>query len=190
MWNHLAEEVLNDGMYNLMTKYQGSVKDGTHLEAALDLLDHTKEIVKVFRDPRPIVDMKDSRLDKLSNFDKWLMEWSGGVELLECSKTEKSKMLLSDETFCDIISMLREFREICKIRIEKHEKCVVPAGINSDIVENFCASSVHFVTALRLIQMFYSTSTVLMHQFLDKVLFPKQKSNVPRSKNKYSQFRS
>ena len=49
MWNHLAEEVLNDDMYNLMTKYQESVKDGTHLEATLDLLDHTKEIVKVFR---------------------------------------------------------------------------------------------------------------------------------------------
>ena len=31
MRNHLAEEVLNDDMYNLMIKYKEFLKDGKHL---------------------------------------------------------------------------------------------------------------------------------------------------------------
>ena len=181
MRNHLAEEVLNDDMYHLMRNYQESLNDGTHLKATLDLLGHTKEIVKVFRDPRPIIDMNDSRLENLSNFDKWLMEWSDGVELLECSGSEKSKMFLSSETFSDTISMLRGFREICKTRIEKNGKSVVPAGINSDIVENFfcqqrtlCHGS---TTNPNVLQYKYGiNATILGQSAISK------KSNAPPSK--------
>ena len=65
------------------------------------------------------------------------MNWSDSLEKLECTQNERSKLFLTKETFSDTISMLRGFKEICKIRIEKQKKSVVPAGINSDIVENF-----------------------------------------------------
>ena len=137
MRNHLAEEVLDDDMYNLMIKYKESLKDGNHLKGTIELLDHTRGLINIFRDARPIFDMNDSRLEKLSNFEKWLVDWSDAAEKLQITHTEKSKIFLTNETFTDIISMLRGFKEICKRRIEMHKKSVVPAGINSDIVENF-----------------------------------------------------
>ena len=99
MRNHLAEEVLNDDMYNLMIKYQESLKDGKHLGATVELLDNTRQIIKVFRDPRPIIDMSDSRIDKLLKFDQWLMNWSDSLEKLKCTQNERSKLFLTKETF-------------------------------------------------------------------------------------------
>ena len=59
MRNHLAEEALDDDMYNLMSKYKESLKDGKHLESTIELLDNTRQVVNVFRDSRPICDLND-----------------------------------------------------------------------------------------------------------------------------------
>ena len=181
MRNHLAEEFLNDDMYNLMIKYQASLKDGKHLEATVELLDNTRQIIKVFRDPRPIIDMSDSRLDKFSKFDQWLMNWSDSLKKLECTQNERSKLFLTTETFSDTISMLRGFKEICKIRIEKQKKNVVPAGINSDIVENFfcqqrtvCHGS---NTNPNVLQYKYGINATILGQSSVS-----EKSNAPKSK--------
>ena len=132
MRNHLAEEVLDDNMYHLMNKYRETLKDGKHLDSTIDLLDHTREIINIFRDSRPLIDVNDDRFDKLSAFDKWLHDWRN-----EVPDSDKSKTFITKETFMDIISMLRGFTQICKRRIENEMKGVVAAGINSDIVENF-----------------------------------------------------
>ena len=84
---------------------------------------------------RTLCDVNDSRLEKLSEIDSWLISWSESVN--NGDDCGKSKMFITTETFQDVISMLRGFRQICLKRIQTEQKSVVPAGINSDIVENF-----------------------------------------------------
>ena len=88
-------------------------------------------MIEIFRD------INDKRLEKLSEIDRWLINWSETVESVDAPECEKSKMFLTKETFQDVISMLRGFRQICIKRIQTDQKSVIPAGINSDIVENF-----------------------------------------------------
>ena len=107
-----------------MIKYKESLPDGNHLEGSIELLNNTRQIINVFRDLRPVIDMNDDRLEKLSNCDKWLMNWSHSLDNLEGQENEKSKLFVTKETSTDTISMLRGFKEICKTRIEKtSEKC-------------------------------------------------------------------
>ena len=48
MRNHLAEEVLDDNMFNLMKNYQKSLPDGTVLDSTVDLRDHTRQMIRDF----------------------------------------------------------------------------------------------------------------------------------------------
>ena len=132
MRNHLAEEALDDNMYNLMVKYRDSLNHGKHLDGTIDMLDQTRKIMEVFRDSRPLCDINDKRLQILQDVETWLINWSDSV-----SEDEKKKSFLTKETFLDTISMLKGFKQICKIRIQECKRSIVPAGINSDIVENF-----------------------------------------------------
>jgi len=45
MRNHLAEEVLNKDMLNLMSQYKDSLSDGTHLNKTIELLEHTSAVI-------------------------------------------------------------------------------------------------------------------------------------------------
>ena len=48
MRNHLAEEVLDINMYNLMKHYKLSLKNGNILNSTLELLHHSSELIKIF----------------------------------------------------------------------------------------------------------------------------------------------
>ena len=50
---------------------------------------------------------------------------------------KKIKSFLSKETYIDSRSMLQGFLAICEKRINIQNKSIIPARINSDIVENF-----------------------------------------------------
>ena len=80
MRNHLADEVLDDDMSNLIIKYKESLEDGNHLKSTIELLGHTRGLINIFRGARPIYDMNEIRLEKLSKFEKWLVDWSNAAE--------------------------------------------------------------------------------------------------------------
>ena len=69
MRNHLAEEALDDNMYNLMVKYRDSLNHGKHLDGTIDMLDQTRKIIEVFRDSRPLCDINDKRLQILQDVE-------------------------------------------------------------------------------------------------------------------------
>ena len=102
------------------------------------MLEKTSILVQVFRDPRPINDLNDLRLSQLRDVETWLNNWEEQVKALESvTSAEKAKMLMSHETMNDVRSMLKGFGEICKQRVVIQKRSLVPAGLNSDIVENF-----------------------------------------------------
>ena len=55
----------------------------------------------------------------------------------ELSASERNKSFITRETHSDLVSMVHGFLSICKRRVKNDMKSVTPAGINSDIVENF-----------------------------------------------------
>ena len=138
MRNHLAEDVLDAEMLHLMKMYQQSLKHGDHLDATVSMLQKTSILVKIFRDPRPIGDINDERLLQLQEVETWLDSWEDNVNSMENVKAgEKSKMLMSHETVSDVHSMIKGFSEVCRRRVLEQKRSLVPAGLNSDIVENF-----------------------------------------------------
>ena len=138
MRNHLAEDVLNRDMLHLMKIYKESLADGAYLVKSIELLEHTSAIIDLFRDRRPIADINDERLRPLKSFENWLDQWADTVDKMSnATPLVKAKKLISKETYNDIISMIRGFLQICMNRITKQKRSIVPAGINSDVVENF-----------------------------------------------------
>jgi hypothetical protein len=99
MRNHLAEEVLNNEMLNLMKQYKNSLGEkGQIRNGAVQLLENTSHIDSIFRDMRPIATLNDPRLSTLHTVSEWFLEWERyGHE--KKSKTKKSnlKMLMSLE---------------------------------------------------------------------------------------------
>ena len=138
MRNHLAEEVLDVDMLNLMEQYQKTLIKGDHIQGAIDLLTHTSLLVKNFRDFRPISDMKDKRLAENQQVLEWFHSWQDTVLSKGKTAGEKQKMWISWETADDIKSLIIGFEQVCCRRISAG-RSVSPAGINSDVIENmFC----------------------------------------------------
>ena len=80
MRNHLAEEVLNDDMLQLMYDLRLTLgQDGRKLNATIDLLQQTSVLVAIFRDVRPIIDLSDHRLLKLRDVMRWFNQWEGAI---------------------------------------------------------------------------------------------------------------
>ena len=138
MRNHLAEEVLDVDMLNLMEQYQKTLIKGDHIQGAIDLLTHTSLLVKNFRDFRPISDMKDKRMAENQQVLEWFHSWQDTVLSKGKTAGEKQKMWISWETADDIKSLIIGFEQVCCRRISAG-RSVSPAGINSDVIENmFC----------------------------------------------------
>lgn len=137
MRNHLAEQVLDEDMLNLLIQFQKVLGDeGEDLAGSIELLHNTSLLVKFFRDDRPIKLADDPRLKQLMNIQSWFLDWEVMVSALDKSPSEKKAMLMTQETREDVQCVLTGFIEICQ-RVLKGTQSVTPAGINSDIVENF-----------------------------------------------------
>lgn len=91
MRNHLAEEMLDADMCNLMKHYKMSLKNGNILNGTIEFLENTSEIIKVFRDQRPILSTNDIRIHKLKSVLQWLRSWKEEVENASVSQKEKEK---------------------------------------------------------------------------------------------------
>ena len=138
MRNHLAEDVLNEDMLNLMKQYQISLINGNELSSTIEFLSITSNIVKLFRDPRPIKSTNDCRLGELSESLVWFQAWRD--ETSKSKEKRKEKLLPSAKCLDDIESLLQCFVHICTVHLSQFPHSgVVPSRFNSDLAENiFC----------------------------------------------------
>ena len=75
MRNHLAEEMLNYDMLNVMKHYQTQHSTPDELTATLELLDVTSKMIMVFRDRLPITNLTDVKLVYLKEAYTWFSDW-------------------------------------------------------------------------------------------------------------------
>ncbi len=123
MRNHLAEDMLDQNMLHLMKMYQASLKDGSHLAAAVDFLQQTSNIIQIFHDKRPVMNSSDPRLHQLQSALQWFQDWTD-----EAKGSKNKKMLPSWECLDDVRSMLVTFKEVCLMHLEDFPgQGVVPA---------------------------------------------------------------
>jgi hypothetical protein len=83
MRNHLAEDVLDENMLNLLRCYQKSLHKGSDLDSVIEFLENTSKIIKFFRDPRPIVSMSDGRIHEIKQVLIWFQSWRDEVSRFE-----------------------------------------------------------------------------------------------------------
>jgi hypothetical protein len=118
MRNHLAEDMLDTTMLNLMTSYQAGLNDGTHLAAAVNLLEQTSILIAIFRDHRPFTSMKDDRLSQLKKMLTWLEDWEKDIESQKMATGEKRKLLPSWECREDLKSLLVGFPQVVAMHLQ------------------------------------------------------------------------
>jgi shikimate kinase len=137
MRNHLAEQVLDHDMLNLMRHYRSSKgQEGACLDSSISLLEQTSKLVAFFRDSRPLTSTTDDRLHTLQDVLSWFLDWEIQVRATGGTTVEQNKKLISHETRDDIVCLIRGFLELVNRRLQASKRSIIPAGINSDIVEN------------------------------------------------------
>lgn len=62
-----------------LQKYQEHIQDAS-LDAVVDLLQHTSELVSLFNDRLYIGSTEDCRLYKLNEFHQWISQWAKALE--------------------------------------------------------------------------------------------------------------
>ena len=124
----------------VLQKYQEHLiktrNDGHDLDAVIELLQHTSEVVSLFNDRLYINSSDDQRLHKLNKFSKWMCHWA--------SETEgKSKNFISSKLWFDLQSMCLGFQSLVHYKMTRFPSAVIkPAIVNQDCVENhFCQIS-------------------------------------------------
>ena len=141
MRNHLAEEVLNSEMLNLILEYKASLANqGDILNGVLEFLKKTSKMIEVFHSTRPICTKDDERLKELAEINIWFSDWTRCVQAQKCKNADKSKQLMSNQCMEDINSCLQGFLDLCSMVLSGWQDAyLTPSLINSDVVENhFC----------------------------------------------------
>ena len=141
MRNHLAEETLNKDMLHLMECYKKSLGHrGSHLDSTIEFLKRTSKLIENYSDTRPITSLCDIRLKQNREIFDWFTAWQTSLENNQSLSTQqRNNCLMSYQTREDLASYILGFHEICKIHIAHTNWPVIPARVNSDIVENiFC----------------------------------------------------
>lgn len=136
--NHLAEEVLDCNMLQLMLDYKESKgSNGEYLCGAIALLEQTSILVRIFRDHRPLVTLTDPRIAQLKEVSDWFQSWETSI-IEDTELPHPQHCLLTRETRQDIQSCILGFLELVKYRIASSPGSgIVPMRLNSDVVENF-----------------------------------------------------
>lgn len=89
-------------------------------------------------DPRPVKDMSDVRLNELKESYNWFKAWEEEVCQSDTS-VKRYKSLITMETREDLDFMYFSVMSLIKLCIEEIHTEIVPARLNSDIIENiFC----------------------------------------------------
>ena len=139
--NHLAEEVLNEDMLQLMLDLRAHLGPrGAKLDATISLLQQTSILVNIFRDRRPMNDPSDPRIQQLRCVFGWFKEWEIDIHANYHTPADRNRRLLSAETREDLDICINGFCAMLKVRAKLSPgSSVVPARMNSDVLENtFC----------------------------------------------------
>lgn len=139
MRNKLAFDVLDQEMLHLMETYNASLQNASEeITAAIALLERTSFLVDLFQDNRPIKDLSDARVKKLTDVYSWFKAWEK-TESGDESVSKRHKGLLTMETREDIDFLYLGFMSLVDYSVNKLKHGIVPSRINSDVIENvFC----------------------------------------------------
>ena len=132
MRNHLAEDVLDSEMLNLLLNYKDTLGEkGSVLDGAIELLKNTSILISVFRDRRPLYSSDDDRLTQLNTVKDWFIKWQ--------TDSDRNN-IMSRECMEDVSATIEGFQQLCSyINREYPGWSIIPAMINSDPIENiFC----------------------------------------------------
>ena len=135
MHNHLAINVLNSDMLNLMRTFQGTLGDPHELDSTILLLEHTQVMIDIFCNINSKIEsMHDSHKEKLVQVLEFFHTW----EKESVSTKDKNRHLITRQTWQDIDSCIHGFIEMISVT-SKLSIPVVPGYFNSDFIENwFC----------------------------------------------------
>lgn len=144
MRNHLAEQVLDEDMYNLMSHHQESLGSaGRYLQGTIELLQHTAILCRNMRDSKAMTSYTDKRLSENARVQTWFKEWENwALNRTDCTEKERKSCLMTYQCREDLDSCLIGFDELCRRRFLNADSSgysIIPATINSDGIENnFC----------------------------------------------------
>lgn len=115
-----------------LQKYQEHTQDAS-LDAVVDLLQHTSEMVSLFNDRLYICSTEDNRLHRLNEFHQWISQWAKATE-------NQKNHFISTKLHFDLQSMCLGFQSMVHFKLLKDQNAVIkPAIVNQDCVENhFC----------------------------------------------------
>lgn len=105
--------------------YQHTLSNPRELEATLELISHTADIIEVFLDTNPLRAMKDSRVSKLQRASKYFRQFVN----------KDVKHSFTAETSYDIVCTIDGLLELIHYCVSRRIS-VVPGHLNSDIIEN------------------------------------------------------
>ena len=135
MRNHLAINVLNWDMLNLMKTYQSSLEDPSQLDGMVLLLEHTAPYIDIFSNCNSMIySVQDHRIQKLLDVLHFFQRWEGEYS----NPKDINKHLISSQTRQDIDSSIYGFIEMVNVATKLHIG-LIPGYFNSDLIENwFC----------------------------------------------------
>lgn len=117
-----------------LQKYQEhNSNDASALDAVIELLHHTSELVSLFNDKLFITSTDDARLNKLNSFYNWMCHWANESQ-------GHSSHFISSKLWFDLQCMCLGFQSLVHYKFRKFPSSVIkPAIVNQDCVENhFC----------------------------------------------------
>lgn len=112
----------------MLQHYATTLDNPGELTATIELLQHSSALIIFFKDRAPIHKRRDTRLDVLRNASQYFSQFKG----------VSPKESFTRETAYDIMCTVDGLLEFITRNL-KENKSIVPAFLNSDIVENhFC----------------------------------------------------
>jgi len=108
-------------------------KNGSTLDACIELLEHTSRVVELFSTSRHCISsVNDKRMKDLDSFLVFMSDWK--------ESCTDNKHFISSKLWFDLQSMVHGFKAIVNIKLTKFPNTVIKAWItNQDVVENhFC----------------------------------------------------
>lgn len=113
----------------------GKGEDSSTLDATINLISHTSEVIEFFSSSKEVVVSKDDvRIKRLDAFLTFFSHWRGEVA------SPNGKEFISNKLWFDLQSMTHGFKAIVNIKLSKFpNSSIKPWLVNQDGVENhFC----------------------------------------------------
>lgn len=102
------------------------LNDGTPLNCALQLFQHTAEIVDLFNSKCPLTSINDIRLRKLNRFYSFMLDWRE-------KSTDDNSSFISSKLWFDLQSMCLVFHVLVQVKLHKFpHSCIKLAIVNQD----------------------------------------------------------